>query len=71
VAVANLEDDAAVQLMLPFDRRNDGALDAAVDEVQGPLRVGVADASRPSGARRGDLHAHAAGLTRTFRQESA
>src|SRR6188508_761808 len=34
VAVANLEDDAAVQLMLPFDRRNDGALDAAVDEVK-------------------------------------
>jgi DNA polymerase IV len=34
VAVANLEDDRAVQLMLPFDRRNDGALDAAVDEVR-------------------------------------
>jgi DNA polymerase IV len=34
VAVANLEDDRAVQLMLPFDRRNDGGLDAAVDEVR-------------------------------------
>ena len=34
VAVANLENDTAVQLMLPFDRRNDGALDAAVDEVK-------------------------------------
>jgi DNA polymerase IV len=34
VAVANLENDRAVQLMLPFDRRNDGGLDAAVDEVR-------------------------------------
>jgi DNA polymerase-4 len=34
VAVANLENDHAVQLMLPFDPRNDGALDAAVDEVR-------------------------------------
>ncbi len=34
VAVANLEDDRAVQLMLPFDPRNDGALDMAVDEVR-------------------------------------
>ena len=34
IAVANLENDGAVQLMLPFDRRNDGALDAAVDEVR-------------------------------------
>ena len=34
VAVANLEDDRALQLMLPFDPRNDGALDAAVDEVR-------------------------------------
>ena len=34
MAVANLENDGAVQLMLPFDRRNDDALDAAVDEVR-------------------------------------
>ena len=34
IAVANLENDGAVQLMLPFDRRNDDALDAAVDEVR-------------------------------------
>ena len=34
VAVANLEDDRPLQLMLPIDRRNDGALDAAVDEVR-------------------------------------
>ena len=34
IAVANLENDAAVQLMLPFDRRNDDALDAAVDDVR-------------------------------------
>jgi DNA polymerase-4 len=34
IAVANLSDDRAVQLLLPFDRRNGGALDAAVDAVR-------------------------------------
>ncbi len=34
LAVANLEDDRAVQLALPFDRRSDAALDAALDEVR-------------------------------------
>jgi DNA polymerase-4 len=34
VAVANLDDDSAVQLTLPFDRRRRGALDAALDEVR-------------------------------------
>jgi len=34
VAVSNLEDDAALQLPLPFDPRSGGALDAAVDEVR-------------------------------------
>jgi len=33
VAVANLDDDSAVQLPLPFDRRALDALDAALDEV--------------------------------------
>ncbi|HET7807639.1 MAG TPA: DNA polymerase IV [Gaiellaceae bacterium] len=33
VAVANLHDGRAVQLTLPFDRRGDDALDAALDEV--------------------------------------
>jgi DNA polymerase-4 len=33
VAVANLSDDAAVQLVLPFDRRHGAALDVAVDAV--------------------------------------
>lgn len=44
VAVGNLENDDAVQLMLPFDRRNDGALDAAVDEVR--ARFGPASLTR-------------------------
>jgi DNA polymerase-4 len=35
VAVANLDDDAAVQLVLPFDRQNRDALDAALDEIWG------------------------------------
>jgi DNA polymerase IV len=34
VAVANLDDDDAVQLTLPFDRRSRGALDAVLDEVR-------------------------------------
>jgi DNA polymerase-4 len=34
VAVANLADDRAVQLALPFDRHSGGALDAALDEVR-------------------------------------
>jgi DNA polymerase IV len=34
LAVANLSDDRAVQLLLPFDRRSGGALDAAVDAVR-------------------------------------
>ena len=34
LAVGNLEDDTAVQLALPFDRRGNRALDAALDEVR-------------------------------------
>jgi DNA polymerase-4 len=34
VAVANLDDDGALQLTLPFDRAAGGALDAALDEVR-------------------------------------
>ena len=42
VAVANLENDVPAQLVLPFDRRGSGALDAALDEVRarfGPAAV--------------------------------
>jgi DNA polymerase-4 len=34
IAVANLDDDRAVQLMLPLERDCTGALDAALDEVR-------------------------------------
>jgi DNA polymerase-4 len=34
VTVANLDDDRAVQLTLPFDRRSSEALDAALDEIR-------------------------------------
>jgi DNA polymerase-4 len=34
VAVANLDDDGATQLRLPFDRQSSDALDAALDEVR-------------------------------------
>jgi DNA polymerase IV len=44
VAVANLEDDAALQLVLPFDRFSGSALDAALDEVR--RRFGSAAVTR-------------------------
>ncbi|MEY2433725.1 MAG: polymerase [Acidimicrobiaceae bacterium] len=34
VAVANLDNDDAIQLVLPFDGHGDGALDAALDDVR-------------------------------------
>jgi DNA polymerase-4 len=42
LAVANLDDDAAVQLLLPFDPRCGDALEAALDQVRerfGPAAV--------------------------------
>jgi DNA polymerase IV len=44
VAVANLEDDAALQLVLPLDRFSGSALDAALDEVR--RRFGSAAVTR-------------------------
>jgi DNA polymerase IV len=44
LAVANLDDDDAVQLTLPFDRRAGGALDAALDGVR--ERFGTAAVTR-------------------------
>ena len=44
VSLANLENDRAVQLTLPFDRYSGGALDAALDEVR--ERFGVAAVTR-------------------------
>ncbi len=44
VAVANLDGDDALQLMLPLDRRSDGALDRALDEVR--ERFGTAAVTR-------------------------
>jgi DNA polymerase-4 len=35
IAVANLENDAALQLMLPFERHRGTSLDAAIDQVRG------------------------------------
>jgi DNA polymerase-4 len=34
ISVGNLDDDDAIQLVLPFDRRSGGALDAALDGVR-------------------------------------
>jgi DNA polymerase IV len=44
VAVANLEDDGALQLVLPLDRHSGDALDAALDEVR--RRFGSAAVTR-------------------------
>jgi DNA polymerase-4 len=44
IAVANLDDDDAVQLALPFDRYTGGALDAALDRVR--ERFGTAAVTR-------------------------
>jgi DNA polymerase-4 len=44
VAVSNLEDDSALQLMLPLDRFSGSALDVALDEVR--RRFGVSAVTR-------------------------
>jgi DNA polymerase-4 len=44
VAVGNLENDRPLQLMLPFDRRSGGALDATLDEIRD--RFGAAAVTR-------------------------
>jgi DNA polymerase-4 len=44
ISVANLENEDAVQLTLPFDRAWSGALDAALDEVRS--RFGTAAVTR-------------------------
>ena len=49
VAVANLDDDSAVQLMLPFERYSRDALDAVLDEVRerfGSARIDPGGADR-------------------------
>jgi DNA polymerase-4 len=44
VAVGNLQDDSAVQLVLPFDRHSGNALDMAIDDVR--ARFGSAAVTR-------------------------
>ena len=51
VAVANLDDNDAVQLALPFTRTSGGALDAAVDDVRD--RFGSGAVGRASMVSRG------------------
>ncbi|HET6174061.1 MAG TPA: DNA polymerase IV [Gaiellales bacterium] len=41
IAVTNLEDERAVQLVLPFDRDVEGALDGALDEVRARFGSGA------------------------------
>jgi DNA polymerase-4 len=44
LSLTSLEDDRAIQLALPFDRRDDAALDAALDAVR--ERFGAAAVTR-------------------------
>ncbi len=44
IALANLDDDAALQLALPFDRAATGPLDHALDDVR--ERFGSASVTR-------------------------
>jgi DNA polymerase-4 len=44
IALSNFEDRRAIQLALPFDRRRDAALDAALDQVRD--RFGAAAVTR-------------------------
>ena len=46
IAVGNLDDDGAVQLTLPFERRNGGALDAALDDVRERFGSGAVTRAR-------------------------
>jgi DNA polymerase IV len=41
IAIANLDDDGAIQLELPFDRRSGTALDAALDDVRDRFGTGA------------------------------
>ena len=41
IAVTNLDDERAVQLVLPFDRDVEGALDSALDEVRARFGTGA------------------------------
>ena len=53
IAVTNLENDDAVQLALPFDRRCDDALDVALDEVRTRFGYDAVTRAVLLGARRG------------------
>ena len=51
ISVGNLDDDAVIQLALPFDRRSGGGLDLALDDVR--ERFGSAAVTRAALLGRG------------------
>ena len=64
IAVTNLDDERAVQLVLPFDRDVEGALDAALDEVRARFGTGAVTRGSAARPRPGHRDAAAARLTR-------
>ena len=55
ISVGNLDDDGALQLVLPFERGSDGSLDAAID--------GLRERFGPSAVQRAVLLGHGTGTT--------
>ena len=68
IAVANLDDDDAVQLELPFDRGGAGALDTALDDVR--TRFGTAAVTRAVLLGRDDGHERAPAPRRAARHRT-
>ncbi len=60
---ANLDDDDAVQLALPFDRHAGGALDATLDDIKRRSAPPPSTRTVLLGPRHRDVDAHAPGLT--------
>ena len=63
ISVGNLDDDSAVQLALPFDRRRADALDAALDDVRDRFGSSGGHPGRAARPRPGPDDAAAARLT--------
>ncbi len=71
VSVGNVEDDDAVQLELPFDRRSNDALDRALDGVTRSVRFRGGHPGGPARPRRPPRRSDAPGLRSVTRTAAA